>query len=490
MEAKRELAVKRLPVRISHDERRVITRFFTFEESEQLQTIIGRVKSLDSAAVDETLRLVLSRFEGRHVNLLEAFERNYQQVKELTGLSNNLSDKQRLLMGSYFTMEYALEATALFNPSIVPHPNQDGLEEGELRFIMSLRATGEGHVSSVVFRGGVIDADGNVRLSTPSRFPRAMRLAPDQRYHKRLFRRSLLEMSVRMGCVDRILEPLADEFTMCQLQQRIQDLQQEHRLNAMDTETVQAVLWLARSNYQLQVAEDADISELTIFPRSESEAHGIEDVRLVRFVDDDGQATYYGTYSAYSGFRVLPMMLETKDFRRIEVLTLNGDAARNKGLALFPRRVKGHYAMCSRIDGQNLYVMYSDMPHFWESAKLIARPKYPWELMLMGNCGSPIETSEGWLLITHGVGPMRRYCISAMLLDLDDPTKIIGRLQYPILAPTDEEREGYVPNVVYSCGSLVHRGQLFLPFSMADRTSTMGTIPLDVLIAALKRSPA
>lgn len=489
MESRRELTVKRLPVRISHDERRVITRFFTFDESEQLQTIVGRVQGLDSTAVDETLQLVLSRFEGRHVNLLDTFERNYRQVYQLTGLSNNLSDKQKLLMGSYFTMEYALEASALFNPSIVPHPNQDGLEEGELRFIMSLRATGEGHVSSVVFRWGVIDAAGNVRLSPPSRFSRALRLAADQRYDKKLFRRSLSEMSVRMGCVDRILEPLADKFTMSQLQQRIQDFHRDHRLNATDTETVQAVLWLARSNYQLQVAEDADISELTIFPRSESEAHGIEDVRLVRFVDDDGEATYYGTYSAYSGFRVLPMMLETKDFKQIDVLTLNGDAARNKGLALFPRRINGHYCMCSRIDGQNLFIMYSDMPHFWETATMIARPKYPWELMLMGNCGSPIETSEGWLLITHGVGPMRRYCISAMLLDLNNPAKIIGRLRYPILAPTDEEREGYVPNVVYSCGSLVHAGKLFLPFSMADRTSTMGTIPLDVLISALKKSP-
>jgi len=489
VEGQRELAVTRLPIRISHDERRVITRLFTFEDSEQLQTIVRRVARLDAQMVDDTLNLVLSKFEGRHLNLQDAFMQHFEQVCALTGLQDELSDKQRLLMGSYFTMEYALESTALFNPSIVPHPVQDGTADGELRFVMSLRATGEGHVSSVVFRTGSIDAGGNFRLDAPSRFPRATRLAPDQVYHKQLFRRSLSEMSVRMSSVDRVLDPMPERFSFAELQHRIQYFQQNPRMNHLDQDTVQAILWLARSNYQLRLSEDADISEALIFPRSESEAHGIEDLRLVRFVDDDGEATYYGTYTAFSGFRILPMLLETKDFRRIGVHTLNGDTARNKGLALFPRRINGHYCMCGRIDGQNLYIMYSDMVHFWESATPLARPKYPWELMIIGNCGSPIETEEGWLLITHGVGPMRRYCISAMLLDLENPSRVIGRLPCPILAPTDEEREGYVPNVVYSCGAIAHNGHLFLPFSMADRTSTIATIPMDALLDALKKSP-
>lgn len=489
MEGQRELAVTRLPIRISHDERRVITRLFTFEDSEQLQNIIRRVGELDAQMVDDTLGLVLSKFEGRHINLQDAFLQNYEQVCALTGFKNELTDKQRLLMGSYFTMEYALESTALFNPSMVPHPVQDGAAAGELRFVMSLRATGEGHVSSVVFRTGSIDETGNCRLNAPSGFPRTTRLAPDQVYHKQLFRHSLSEMSVRMSSVDRVLDPLPERFSFADLQQRIQFFQQNPRLNHLDQDTVQAILWLARSNYQLKLTDESDISEAIIFPRSESEAHGIEDLRLVRFVEDDGEATYYGTYTAFSGFRILPMLLETRDFRSIGVHTLNGDAARNKGLALFPRRINGHYCMCGRIDGQNLYIMYSDMVHFWETAKLLARPKYPWELMIIGNCGSPIETPEGWLLITHGVGPMRRYCISAMLLDLEEPSRVIGRLRHPILAPTDEEREGYVPNVVYSCGAIAHNGDLFLPFSMADRTSTIATMPMDALLDTLRKSP-
>jgi predicted GH43/DUF377 family glycosyl hydrolase len=249
------------------------------------------------------------------------------------------------------------------------------------------------------------------------------------------------------------------------------------------------MLWLAHCNYRLALPENASISELVIFPNTENESKGIEDLRMVRFTEDDGTVTYFGTYSAYNGVRVLPMLMDWNTPRSIHIHTLNGACARNKGMALFPRRINGHYAMCGRLDGQNLHIMYSDMVHFWESSSLLARPEYPWELMLMGNCGSPLETEAGWLLITHGVGPMRQYCLGAMLLDLNDPTRIIGRLRDPLMTPTEEEREGYTPNVLYSCGSMIHDGNLYIPYAMSDQKTGMATVDVAELIQMLIDSP-
>ena len=487
METETRVPVNRLPIRICNDERRVITRLFAFDELHRLQRIIDQVRVLSEREAKRTLATVLQEFAGRHEDIGETFLEHFERVCELTGYADGLSEVYRLLIGSYFTMEYSLESVALFNPSIVMHPDQSGLAQGELRFLMSLRATGEGHISSTVFRTGVIGANGEVTVSPPTLYPRATQLAPDQVYLKYLFRRSLAEMSVRMGVVDRVLGPLPGEFSFDQLQQRIMEIQfEQHGSQLLDPETIQAMLWLARSNYRLALDEDADISELIIFPHAESENRGIEDLRLVRFFEDTGEAMYYGTYTAFNGHRILPMMLETTDFRTLSIHTINGAHARNKGFAMFPRRVNGHYAMCSRVDGHNLFMMYSDMPTFWESATLFAEPQYPWEYMLIGNCGSPIETNEGWLLLTHGVGPMRRYCIGAMLLDLDEPTRVIGRLERPLIAPLENEREGYTPNTVYSCGALVHNGRLVLPYAVSDRASTLATIPLEPLLDVLK----
>jgi predicted GH43/DUF377 family glycosyl hydrolase len=480
--------MNRLSIQIRHDERRVITRLFAFNKVHRLQEIIDRVRSLSLQQAEETYRDVLNSFEGRHRNLQETFRRNFRQVCELTGVQDGLSELHQLLMGSYFTMEYSLESTALFNPSIVPHPCQAGLTAGQLRFVMSLRATGEGHVSSIVFRTGIIEGEQRVRLDPPPQFPRATQLAPDQTYLKHLFQRKLSEMSARMATVDLVLDPLPDEFSFAALQGRIAEVQSECAAFGADQETIQAMLWLARSNYRLQLHKEAAIQELIIFPHTESESRGIEDLRLVRFTDD-GEVTYFGTYTAFDGFRTLPMLLETKDFRRVGIHTLNGACACDKGMALFPRRINNHYAMCSRLDGQNLYIMYSDMVHFWESAALLAKPLYPWELMLVGNCGSPIETEQGWLLLTHGVGPMRRYSIGAMLLDIEDPTKVIGRLREPLLAPSENEREGYTPNVVYSCGSLLHKGRLYIPYAMSDRATSTVSVDPDELINRLLESP-
>lgn len=484
----RPLRVKRLPLKLVSDERRVITLPFMGAPGTSHTDFIERVMDMSDDEVDAMLAVVHERFRERHEDLATVFEEHFMMLARLSCLTHDVSPHRRQLLGSYFTMEYSLQSAALFNPSIVPHPDQSGVPEGSLKFIMSLRATGEGHVSSVVFRTGMIDRNGKVTLNPPPRFSARTRLAPDHQYVKHLFRRKLGEMGVNLTLADVVLNPLGDTFSLSDLENTIAETMRAPQTNGRLLDIAETLLWLARSNYQLRLYPGADVSHLVIFPYSDNESRGIEDLRLVRFVDDDQSATYFGTYTAYNGFRTLPMLLETGDFMRIRVHTLNGACALNKGMALFPRRINGHYAMCSRIDGHNLFIMYSDMVYFWESAKLLTEPKYPWELRIIGNCGSPIETREGWLLITHGVGPMRQYSIGAMLLDLDDPTRIVGRLKRPLLAPTAREREGYVPNVVYSCGSLVHGGLVYLPYAMSDTATSMATVPLDDLLARLRRS--
>jgi predicted GH43/DUF377 family glycosyl hydrolase len=350
---------------------------------------------------------------------------------------------------------------------------------------MSLRATGEGHVSSIVFRTGVIGPGRTVEVDPPGPILRRARLSPDQSYHKPLFRRKLREMAIDQQAVELVLNGLPDRFTLMELEHAIAGVRQRKPEALRLEETTEGIRWLARENYRLRLADNADISQMVIFPQSDNENRGIEDLRLVRFVDDDGSVVYYGTYSAYNGYRVLPQLMETSDLHHVQVHTLNGACAQNKGMALFPRKINGHYAMCSRIDGVNLHIMYSDMPQFWESASLLRAPKHPWEFMQIGNCGSPIEIEAGWLLLTHGVGPMRAYSIGAMLLDRNDPLKVIGHLDEPLLMPTEEEREGYTPNVVYTCGALVHGDALYMPYAMSDSSTGFAVVDLPSLLDRL-----
>ena len=424
-------------------------------------------------------------FHHRHEDLEASFEENYDEMAALAGASDSLSRERRLLIGSYFTMEYSIASAALFNPSIVKHRNQRNLPEGAVRFILSFRATGEGHLSCVMFRTGVIDADHNVQVEPPAQFLHRVRTSPDWRYDKPLFRRKLRDIAVDETAIDLVLDRLPDQFTMVELEHAIAAARAAEPEKLQSDGTCEDILWLARCNYELEISKDADASEVVIFPYSATEKQGIEDLRMVRFVDDDGEVTFYGTYTATDGYRILPQLMETRDFLRIGVHTLNGACARNKGMAMFPRRIGGHYAMCSRIDGENLYISYSDIVHFWESAELLQTPRLPWEFVQIGNCGSPLETPEGWLLLTHGVGPMRTYCIGAMLLDLDDPSKVIGCLDEPLIMPTEQDRDGYVPNVVYTCGSMIHNEHLYIPYATSDSVTRFAFVSLDQLLDRL-----
>lgn len=494
-----ESLVRRLPLRLDPDPRRVLLRPFIpalvvkpvptpDSTNQRVLNIFSRVMLLDNAEVDEKLREVFSDFDVRHQRIRDIFLERFEQVRPMLPTDRPLNERRRLLLGSYFTNEYSLESSALFNPSIIPAPDQGGLAAGELRFILSLRATGEGHLSSITFRSGVVSEAPEIRIDPVSPFVHQPRPQPAAPYELKTFRRKLYELGADQTSIAACTRDLQDRFVMEDLEKAVRRI----RTTAEDPahhRAAERALMLAQANYTVRFADGLDISEKIIFPYAPSERNGIEDARFVRFVEDNGDVVYYATYTAYDGNVVLPQMVETRDFQEFSICTLNGPAVRNKGLALFPRRIGGHYAMLGRQDSENIHIMYSDHLHFWHDSRIILRPSQPWELVQLGNCGSPIETPAGWLILTHGVGPMRKYCIGAALLDRDDPARVIGRLGEPLVRPAPDEREGYVPNVVYSCGGLVHGANLILPYAISDTASRFAVVPIQALLDAMRPPP-
>ena len=385
--------------------------------------IVERVLNLDPKAAASQLADVLENFQGRHRNLLETFERRADEMEEALLAHCTFSEVQRQLIGAYFLNEYSFEASALFNPSIVPHPDQSGIAKGSLRFILSLRAVGEGHVSSLTFRAGAIAADGSIRVDPTARLASSPRIR------------------------HRTAGPIGDEV-------------------------------------EVVFEPEQDISERVIFPVTESQSNGIEDARFVQF-SDGGRTTYYATYTAYRGTAIRSELIETSDFLSFRMTPLHGAAARNKGMALFPRKIDGKYAMIARQDNENLYLIYSDDLYRWEGGQAILKPQFPWEFVQIGNCGSPVELEEGWLMLTHGVGPVRKYSIGAALLDKRDPSRVLARSSEPLLRPEPSEREGYVPNVVYTCGAMTHNDQLILPYAVSDTYSNFATIRISALMRSM-----
>jgi predicted GH43/DUF377 family glycosyl hydrolase len=468
---------------------RVVIRPFDVSDDSRRERILARIMSLTEADTERQLDAVLRDFRHRHQRTREFFFNRFEQIKRFLFTDQPISESRRLLIGSYFTQEYALESAALFNPSMVRHPDQTGVPAGSMRFIVSLRATGEGHISSITFRSGVIDARCHIRMDEPTRFVQAPELVPNSLYEKGLFQRKLIEMDINGPITERILDALAERFTIDDLERSIRNIRNSERGRLREMESIAVtMLTLARANYEIRFDSSLNVSERIIFPSSPWETNGIEDARFVEFTHDDGRTLYYATYTAYDGRMTIPQMIETDDFLHFRMSTLNGSQVKNKGFALFPRMIGGQYAMLSRQDGENLYLMYSDQLHFWYTKQLIARPTQPWEFVQIGNCGSPIETPAGWLTLTHGVGPMRKYAIGVMLLDLEDPTRVIRRMTLPLLEADANEREGYVPNVVYSCGGCIHGDHLILPYAMADHAGTFATVPLQELLDTLDRS--
>jgi predicted GH43/DUF377 family glycosyl hydrolase len=489
MQAKnhQRLNVKRKANKIVGDTSRVITRLHLPHDRHRISKIIQRIMRLPDTAAKNLIAQIMIDFSGRHEDIGHIFERHLNEVKDYLPRDAMLSDVQRALIGAYFTKEYSIESAALFNPSIVPHPDQSHLKEGSLRFIMSLRATGEGHVSSIVFRSGVLDRRNALLFDPISDFVETPDLQLDPVYKLNPFQRKLNEMGASNEITAHILAQLPEDFTYNELIKKIGILRAKPQFSeTIQNRTFEIIRWLADSNYEVGFHPDHRISERVIFPVSKNESGGIEDARFVQFFNDNGEVVYFATYTAYNGITILPQLIETKDFIKFNILTLNGKAVQNKGMALFPRKIGGRYAMLSRQDGENNHIMFSDNIHFWQESQIIQEPQYPWEFIQIGNCGSPLESDKGWIVLTHGVGPMRQYCIGAILLDLENPTKIIARLDEPLLAPHEKEREGYVPNVVYSCGAMIHNNELVIPYAMSDINSGIATVAVKELLNCMR----
>ena len=483
------VTLRRHEITLLPESARVIIRPFIPGEIHRIITIIGRALALTDEEVKSELDAVREEFDSRHFDIEGLLKIHFEKVQHHVFTQRSLSRDRQLLIGALFSGEYALESAAIFNPSIVAHPDQSGVAPGALRFVMSLRATGEGHISSIEFRSGILAADGSIAFDPVSRFVTVPEIVPNPTYRKRRFVIKLAEMGFDDDHAAAVMAPLGDSFTRSDLNKSVGTVRHEAQPATRDLKrTLECLQWLADSNYELRFSNKLAMSERIIFPFSPNETNGIEDARFVRFIEDDGAVMYYATYTAYNGRAILPQLIETEDFLHFRILTLNGSAVQNKGMALFPRRIGGRYAMLSRQDDENLFLMFSDNPHHWSDPQIILRPSEMWESVKIGNCGSPIETEAGWIVITHGVGPMRKYCIGAVLLDLHDPMQVIGRLTQPLLAPEGNEREGYVPNVVYSCGSLLHGRELILPYAMSDKASAIVSMSVDELLKALMAS--
>jgi len=414
--------IERLPQKLIANPKKVILQFLNLGEK-RTKILLDKLLSIKEEKCTELLQDILKKYEHRHRNYIEEILFNYNRVEEFIDGESKISKDRRTLIGAYFSKEYSIEAAALFNPSIVPHPDQNNLSNNQLRFLLSLRATGEGHISSIEFREGIIDKDCNVELFEASEYSTAASYSTTN--------------SLNDGA------------------------------------------------YNCSFNKNSQLSERVIYPYSDFESMGMEDVRFVK-LNYESDYKYYGTYTAYNGKSFRTQLIETKDFKDFSIRPLLGEAIKDKGMALFPRMIDNEYYMLGRQDRVNIHLMKSKTIYQWDSSEIIKSPNTDWDFIQLGNCGSPIETAEGWLVITHAVGPMRRYVIGALLLDLNDPYKIVGELEFPLIEPLENEREGYVPNVVYSCGSLAHNNKLVIPYAMSDAECGFARVDLESLLTKIK----
>ena len=484
------VSVTRTPLRLQADPARVITQLFVpgqegFERQEsRAGAVLARVLALSEPEVVSALDHVISRFSGRHRDLVATFRRHAAELADRLKPGAVLSEERMVLLGAAFTSEYAIEGAALCNPSLVIHPDQSEMHSGSARFVMSVRGIGEGHRSSIGFRTGTISGTGQPILDEGAPFATTGTITPGL-LDAEAFRVELARLGDAGEAAAYVLDALGDSFTRTDLEDQLARLQTHLSTRGRAQETIAEIQAIAQRSYCVQFSSPTAICERVLFPSMDAEAAGLEDARFVRFTEDDGSVTFYATYTAYSGFSISQQLLETRDFQSFVSTPMVGRAAANKGLALFPRRIGGRFVALSRADRESNSIAFSDRPFVWTDAAPCQQPMAAWEVLQIGNCGAPMETEAGWLVLTHGVGPMRTYSIGAILLDLDDPTKVIGRLREPLLSPAADEQNGYVPNVVYSCGGLVHADTLVLPYGICDASIGFATVPLPEVLAAL-----
>ncbi|MBL0358792.1 MAG: response regulator [Chitinophagaceae bacterium] len=478
------ITINRLKPFFSPDPKRVIVRFFMPGGAPRAKKIIKRIAAMKEEDALQVLNQILRDFSNRHRNITKIFLNHFDRLAFLfdeLGINTcNFSKERKLMTGAYFTHEYSIESAAFFNPSMVEDPDQSHLEAGQKRVIVSFRATGEGHVSSIAFRGAILDKNNNLEFSPVSKLVDVAETIQLHEYNKADFIHKLNDMNLdQPGVMEKIIDPLNDTFIFRELHNNIKKFADNNEITVANNKVLQAIKFIANSQYRISFSLDTAISERVIFPVTDAESNGIEDARFVKFTQEDGSIKYYATYTAYNGFVIMPQLIETSDFYTFKVLPIYGKNAQNKGMALFPRKINGQYAMLSRHDGENNYIMYSDQITNWDGdAELLQEPEFPWEFVQLGNSGSPIETKKGWLVITHGVGAMRKYVLGAILLDINNPGKVLAQLSSPLLAANENEREGYVPNVVYSCGSILHNNDVIIPYAMSDTSSGFAYVSL------------
>jgi predicted GH43/DUF377 family glycosyl hydrolase len=472
--------VKRTDVKFLPDPAQVITRFYNPGDQSKTASIIQKVDEMpDTAALLATNQL-LREYAPRHKDLARVFLNHFNRIASL-GLEKtaHFSEHKKILTGAYFTCEHSVMSTALYNPSIVESPDQTGLDNGYKRVIISLRATGSFHKSSIVFREGIIDNNNNLYLTPVNRLLNEPITEGCKSISRQKFISILQAMRLDDGIINQLAGMLEEEFNPQEVSAAAKRIQDAGQYSWTAGYALDAARWLADSYTIINFPLDSMLSERVILPISSQDHDGIEDPRFVKFIDDDGTQTYYATIHSWNGSSYIPRLLETRDFVRFTCRPLKGINMMNRGMALFPRKINGKYAMLGRLDGINNYVLFSNQIDEWEEGQLIQEPRYPWEFLQIGNCGSPIETAQGWLVITHGVGPMRRYCLSAILLDPENPAIIKGQLSEPLLYPHVEEMDGYMPNAVYSCGSILHNNQLIIPYSIGDTYSSIAQTPIE-----------
>jgi predicted GH43/DUF377 family glycosyl hydrolase len=479
---------------LAADPSRVLARLFvpgqelSLDSRSRASGVLGRILALPEDDVGATLRRVLARYAGRHRDLAGVVRAHYARVAHRVPDGVDLSEQRRDLIGAWFTHEYAVEAAALFNPSVVAHPDQSGLRPGQCRFVLSLRAVGEGHLSSVEFRSGVVGPGQELRVDDPGPHIEAGRIAPTH-YDRELFTALLAAQDVDRESAAFVIAELPPRFDDERLETALAALAAQSLTRPTAARTAELARRLAAGTYEVEFPAGSGLAERVLWPHGPAESRGIEDARFVRIEDDGG---YRATYTAFDGQDIAPQLIETTDFRRFRLSPLAGPAARNKGMALFPRRIGGRHVALSRWDRENNAVCTSTDGRWWGDPRTLPLPSRPWSLTQTGNCGSPVETDAGWVVLTHGVGPMREYVIGALLLDLQDPTRVLGALREPLLVPADDERDGYVPNVVYSCGAMRVGDQLLMPYGASDAFVRFAFVDLPLLVERLRTdgSPA
>jgi len=471
------IKIKRTNIEIKPDTKRVLAAYLILPEKKRIKNIILRIAKLNKSEIEIALADVHKNYDYRHFDHKKVFLNHYKNVEAYISSSKKYSESQKLLLGAYLTKEYSIEAAALFNPSIVEHPDQTGLNQGELRFIISLRATGEGHISSIEFRSGTINNTGDISLDPIC--PKTMmgEIIRDQ-YFSKLFVQD--RIAYYNAVSPDIFNNLPDKFSLKEAINVIKKLEKSQNRNL--TKTKKALKDIFETNYDLHFDSKTPLSSRIIFPQTIAESKGMEDARFVKFINN-GDIHYYGTYTAYDGKNVRSQLIETQDFVNFKIRRLYGNAVQDKGMALLPQKIDGKYVMIGRQGGEEISIMYSENIYLWDTYEVIHKPTKVWEIVQLGNSGSPIKTNKGWLLIIHGVGPVRKYVLSAILLDLNNPDKVIGKLDFPILEPTDKEREGYVPNVVYTCGVMAYNDNLIIPYAMSDIASSFAIMSIEEILS-------